>query len=209
MYGFLKSIKIVDTGRVKAPKSNNPTGMTLRIFANGEVYPSQELVTKFNLEYLNKDNENVSNGFDIIDSLEWEPLSKVPRMIILGVTPKTQSKVDLFGTCRYNSDNTPKSTVLTQGTASDSLLTLVRSMGYLTEEQKYCDLELVLEYPITTEDGIAYVPKLVERGAQKGEKTYERRENCTYYAVNTIENLKLIREQATTSTASEVAQPTL
>lgn len=210
MYGFLKTIKLVDTGRLRAPKTNNPIGLTLRIFSNGEVYPSQELVEKFNLEYLNKDDENVSNGIDVVDSLEWSPLAEVPRMILFGIVPKTQSKVDIFGTCRYNSDNTPKSSVINQGTVSETLLGLVRSMGYLTEEQKYCDLELVFEYPVKTEDGIAYIPKLIERGEKKGEKTYERRENTTFYPVNTTENLKQLREQqATSSTTSTVASPVL
>lgn len=197
MYGFLKSIKLVDTGRLRSPKTNNPTGLTLRVFANGEVYPSQDLVTKFNLEYQNKDYTGPSNGLDIIDSLEWLPMANNPRMILIGVVNKEEAKVDIFGTCRYNEDGTPKSTVLTQGTTSETLLNLVRSMGYLTEEQKYCDLEFAIEYPINTEDGIAYIPKVVERGAKKGEKTYERRENVTFYPLNTPENLVEIRKAAT------------
>ena len=100
MYDFLKTIKLTDPGRVRAPKSNNPTGMTVRIFANGEVYPSQELVDKFNLEYLPATNENPSYGFDIVDSLTWTPLASAPRMILFGVTPKTLPKVDLFGPYR-------------------------------------------------------------------------------------------------------------
>lgn len=197
MYNFLNNIRLVDTGRLRKPKQDNPTGLTLRIFANGKVYPSKELVDKFNLEYLHKENENVSNAIDVIDSTEWSPLATAPRMILFGITPKTNKKVDIFGTSRYNEDGTPKSSVINQGTASESLLNLVRSIGYLTEEQTYCDLEIVLEHPIKTEDGIAYIPKVVERGGRVGEKTYERRENMTMYPVNTPENLVELRKQQT------------
>jgi len=190
MYAFLQGLTLKDTGRQRKPKENSPLGFTLRIFANGEVYPSKELVTKFNLEYTNKNNENKGYGIDVIDSVDWTPTANLPRMILLGITPKTEAKVDLFATCRYDTETgNPKSTVITQGSTSETLLNLVRSMGYLTEDQKYCDLELVLEHPITMEDGIANIPKLIEKGDRKGEKTYERRENVTFYAVNTVENL--------------------
>ncbi len=205
-YSFLTGIKLVDTNRQRAPKTNTPTGLTVRVMANGNVYPSPELVTRFNLEYTTKDATDVRNGFDVVDSLEWAPTATLPRMILFGVTRKKESKVDLFGTCRFNEDGTPKSSVLTQGLPSETLLNLVRSMGYLTDDQKYVDLELVVEHPLTTEDGISNIPKVMERGEKKGEKTYERRENATYYPVNTTENLKTMREATTTTGSIPVNQ---
>lgn len=195
-YSFLQGLTLVDTGRQRAPKQTNPEGLTIRIFANGEVYPSRELVTRFNLEYTKKEEQATRNGFDVFDSNDWTPTTTLPRMILFGLTPKTEAKVDLFGSCRYNDDGTPKSSVISQGSTSENLLGLVRSMGYLTEDQKYCDLQVVVEHPLTVKDGISHIPKVVERGEKKGEKTYERRENITFYPVNTVENLK---EMTTTS----------
>jgi hypothetical protein len=207
-YNFLTNLVLVDTGRLRTPKSLNPEGLTLRIFSNGVVYPSQELVDKFNLEYQPKDSAKPSNGFDFFDSQLWTPLATQPRMIIFGIVSKEEPKVDLFGTCRFATDGQPKSSVINQGTASPELLALVRSMGYLTEEQKYCDLELVVEYPIKPQDGIAYIPKLLERGEKAGELTSIRRENVTFYPVNTKENLKEMREanknQVVVSTTNQV-----
>jgi hypothetical protein len=210
-YSFLNGLTLVDTGRQRTPKTKTPEGLTLRIFPNGEVYPSADLVNKFNLEYGNKDEQAQTNGIDVIDSSEWIPTAQFPRMIIFGFVPKTEAKIDLFGTCRYNEDGTPKSSVYVQGSTSPMLLELVRSMGYLTDDQKYCDLQVVTEYPITMKDGIATVPKVVERGANKGEKTYERRENITFYPVNTPENLKATATQtpATAGITSTVANDTV
>lgn len=193
-YSFLNNLVLVDTGRLRTPKQINPEGLTVRIYANGDVYPSKELVEKFNLEYVVKDSTEPSNGFDFFDSTSWTPLATQPRMIVFGIVPKDEPKVSLFGTCRYTTEGQPKSSVISQGATCPELLTLVRSMGYLTEEQKYCDLELVVEYPIKPQDGIAYIPKVVERGEKAGELSYVRRDNVTFYPVNTVENLKEMRE---------------
>lgn len=186
-YSFLENLTLIDTGRMRTPKEKNPIGMAVRVYANGEVYPSTELVKKYDLEFVNKDSTEKSNGIDVVDSLEWEPLAAQPRMILFGISPKNRPKVDLFGTCRYNPDETPKSSVLTQGSTSDTLLELVRSLGFLSNDQKYVDLVLLEQYPVTIKDGLAFIPKVVERGERKGEKTYERREGVTFYPVITSE----------------------
>lgn len=204
MYSFLDKLTLVDTGRQRTPKEKNPTGLTLRILSNGEVYPSSQLVDHFKLEYEGKGND-LHFGFDIVDSKEWNPTESLPRMIMLGVTKKSEAKVDLFASCRYNDSGMPRSSVMTQGTTSETLLNLVKSMGYLTEDQKYCDLEVVIEHPITTQDGIYNLPKTIERGGKKGEKTYARRDNITLYPINTVENLKTIREQTTNQQLADVA----
>lgn len=206
-YNFLQNLTLVDTGRLRAPKEKNPTGLTVRIFSNGEVYPSKELITKFSLEYPNKDNQVGYFGFDVVDSTEWAPTAALPRMILFGLSPKTEAKVDLFASCKWNEDGSPKSSVLTQGSTSDTLLTLVRSMGYMSDEQKYCDLQLVVDYPVKTADGLAYIPKVMERGTRKGEQTYERREDITFYPVNTPENLAAQVEAEKTSTTAGSTTP--
>lgn len=198
MYSFLQNLTLKDTTRKRVPTTRHPEGLALRIFSTGEVYPSKELTDKFDLEYKTKSSENRGNGFDVFDSTEWTPTAELPRMILVAAVPKSEAKVTLFGTCRFDSEGNPLSSVQTQGSVCKELLSLVRSMGYLTDEQKYCDLQVVIDYPIKTEDGIAYIPKTIERGAEAGNKTNERRENLTIYPLNTTENLEEMRK-ATTS----------
>jgi hypothetical protein len=202
-YSFLSNLTLVDTGRMRQPKEKNPTGMTVRVYANGEVYPSKELVEKYKLEYVNKESTEKANGIDVVDSTEWTPMATQPRMILFGITPKTEPKVDLFGSCKFNDDGSPKSSVMTQGAASEELLNLTRSLGFLTPEQKYVDLVLLEQYPINTKDGLAYIPKTVSRGPKKGEKDYERRENVTFYTVLTTEEFE---KQKTIATKVETTQ---
>lgn len=200
-YSFLGSLKLIDTGRIRAPKTNNPEGLLIRIFADGIVYPSQELVDRFDLNYKNSSDTTDGNGFDIVDTQYWKPLQAYPRMIMFGVTPKKEGKVDLFATTRYNEDGTPKGDVMKQGSASETLLNLVKELGWLTEEQTYANLRIVTEHPFKTEDGIAYIPKIIERGGKKGEKDYKRRDNVTFYPVELIE--------VATSTITTIEQTTV
>ncbi len=226
MYNFLKNLTLVDTGRQRMPKETNPKGLTIRIYHTGQVYPSVELVEKFDLEYkpidpADRDNSPIlGNGLDIVDSHEWEPMKEHPRMILMCVTPRKEPKVDLFARCLHNpNDGKPKASVLTQGTVNAELLNLCRSMGYMTESQKYVDLEVVIDHPITPQEGIAFLPKKIEKGARKGEDSYERRENVVLYPMNTPENLKELAEEikklenvnvsTTTVTASSTASNTV
>lgn len=201
-YSFFNNLTLVDTGRTRTPRELNPKGMSVRIFSNGDVYPSKELTKKYNLEFVNRESTEVANGIDVIDSIEWTPMNAAPRVILFGFTPKSEAKVDLFGSCKFNDDGSPKASVLTQGSSSETLLNLVRSMGYLTEEQKYVDLVVLEQYPITMQDGIANIPKVIERGPKKGERTYERREDVIFYPVTTTEEF----EKIPTATAQPVVE---
>lgn len=189
-YSFLTHLTLVDTGRIRQPKERNPKGLTVRVFANGEVYPSEELVKKYNLEYVNKESTEAAFGIDVVDSSEWTPMANQPRVLLFGFTPKSEVKIDLFGSCKFNEDGSPKAQVLTQGPVSETLVELVRSMGFLTEEQKYVDLTILEQYPVSTKDGLAYIPKTVRKGERKGEKTYERRENVKFFPVVTTEEFE-------------------
>lgn len=181
-YGFLANLTLVDKGRTRTPKEKNPEGLTVRVFSDGSVYPSQELVNNYQLEFLPKD-QNAGNGIDVIDSSKWTPLQNAPRMLLFGFTHKSEPKIELFGTCRYNTDGTPKSSVLTQGSVCKELLALVKEFGWLTEEQTFVDLKVLTQHPIKTENGVAYIPKVVDRGAKKGEETYVKRESYQMFPV--------------------------
>ena len=161
-------------------------GLTIRLYQNGEVYPSRDLGMKFGLEYRTLEHKEKTNGFDLVDSTDWNPTKHLPRTIFVGVVAKTEPKVDLFSGVRYDQSGNPINSVYDQGTKSKTLLELAKSMGWLAENDQYVDLVVRQEYPVTTKDGIAYVPKNVERGKNKDQKTYERRENVTFYPLDKV-----------------------
>jgi len=182
-YSFLTNLNLVDTGRLRNPKTKNPEGLTIRVFNDGSVYPSTDLVAKFDLEYKNDNDPNQGNGLDVVDTAEWSIFAGQPRVIMVGLTPKSNPKVDLFASCRHNEDGTPKSSVLTQGSVNTYLLDLVRENGWLNDEQKYVDLKVMTEYEFKTKDGLAFIPKTITKGTKAGDKTYSRRENSVFYPV--------------------------
>jgi hypothetical protein len=183
-FDFLRNLTLVDTKRRRKPVSNNPTGTSIRILKSGAVYPSRELVDALNLEYPRKvtteEQQNAGFGFDVIDSVEWEPTKNLPRMIFLAQVTKAAPKVDLFGLARYE-NGVPKVSVMEQGSLNPELLQLVRDLGYMSEEQSYCDLVLDLTHPIPLQDDLAWLPKTIEKGPRAGERDYERRENIKIY----------------------------
>jgi hypothetical protein len=181
------------------------TGLTLRLYRNGEVYPSEELVKLGNLEYQPKDAEDMGNGLDIVDSTDWTPVANLPRTILISFTGRSNPKVDLFATTKYN-ELAPKSSVLTQGIESEMLLTIARSMGWFgsgEREPKYVDLQVLTQYSVKTNDGIAYIPKIVARGERKGDKTYERRENQVFYPITPIIQVVDTTTNTTVETTAE------
>lgn len=210
---MFRGLVLVDTGRNRVPKVKNPEGLAIRIMSNGAVYPSKDLVDKFNLEYRSApiDEEEQKDydkgfGFDVVDSLEWEPTKNLPRVILLGHTSKSNPKVDLFSSTVYN-NGVPRSSVLSQGTVSKELLELVRALGYLNPDQKYVDLVFTnVDNPITTSDGLSWIPKVIERGVNKGERDSQRRENSKYYVVVSSDAIQQLAEPQTGAVVA--AQPT-
>lgn len=186
-FDHLKNLVVNDLKTVKSTttriKERNPKGLAVRLYANGEVYPSEELVNHFDLNYYQKGSQSGA-GFDVIDSVTWEPVASQPRMILFGVVSKTAPKVDLFFRTRYAEDGSPLTSVLNQGTPSAKLLQLAIEMEYLKPGMKFVDLYILTTYPITTGNGIALIPKSVERGEEKGKPTYERREDSVFYPVD-------------------------
>lgn len=186
-FDVLKNAVFTDQkAKVKVKVGKNPTGLTLRIYANGDVYPSQQLIDQFDLEYYSQDSQS-GIGFDVIDSKNWEPTKAFDRMIIFGVVPKHEPKVDLFNRVKFNDNGTPVSNVFDQGSPSPKLLNLVKDLGLLKEGDKFVDLQIFTDFPITMEDGIALVPKELAKGGKKGTPSYQRRENVVFYPVDVVE----------------------
>lgn len=209
----------VGTPGVRKQRNPNPAILAIRVWKDGSVYPSQALVAKFDLEYADakitketlplKDGETTpgikrtyefpngtGNGMDVIDSREWNQYKASGDMLFVGVLPKNQPKVDLFGQTAYDdATGKPKSSVLDQGTQTFGktvLLPLIKEVYNieLTEEQEFVDMgvfESLTEGSETfniTENfskPIIFAPKRITRGADKGKADYSRRENMKVY----------------------------
>lgn len=150
---FLKNIQIVATEDDKPKRRstgskewNPPTGLAVRVWYDGSVYPSQELVDKFQLEYRNRPEEEkkevvtdadgnivetpkllieekakpfMGNGFDVLDSEDYPAFQTGGiRVLVISPAPKDAGKVNLFYTVGYNEDRTPKISVMDQGLAT-------------------------------------------------------------------------------------------
>lgn len=205
MLGFLKSVKVqapeTPVRKGGGPrKQRNPENADLRVFADGSVYPSASLVARFGLEYGNKpaeDAEPTGFGFDVIDSDQFMNYLDTPqRCIWISAVARTEGKIDLFSTTKYNEDGTPYSSVLEQGSktfGSAVLLPMLKEVYgiELGENKRHIDLKLFGvpaeegEQPLTLPNGktVAFVPKSVQRGDKKGTETVIRRENPSFWCL--------------------------
>lgn len=150
-FTFLKNIELVEA-KEKATKSKSAVstvpgeGAHIRLFKNGAMYPSQELVDRMHLEYITKktilDAEgNMALAMDVIDSRNSHhyPQDAEQHVLMVAFVPKSSPKVDVFGSVGYytaedvrknelliqegkgNPDvvlDEPKKSVLTQGSST-------------------------------------------------------------------------------------------
>lgn len=226
-FDFLKNVQLVQNksavptkGRAKRTGTPvTPTGMTIRLFKDGKAYPSQELVDKFALEYTPKSSEERGNGLDVIRSDKYPNYPKeAPKTIFIAVTPRSEGRVDLFGSCNYVTpkdiekdatlvEGNPVSSVTEQGSPTfgrDELIPMLKDIyGFEFEEgQRFVDLEIGTDVQLTTEDGIYYFPKMVSRGADKGKSTLVRRENTPLMPLGIVDR-GTTQETAETSVETE------
>lgn len=226
---FLQNIQVVaDERPVRraggSRKEWNPTeGLAIRLWKNGEVYPSQELVDTFELEYKNRlTDEEVAaikagtmtkpfpgNGFDVVDTMDFPSFQSPTRLLVIAPVPKDVLKVDLFGTVGYNETMAPLISVLDQGAATFGKEFLIPSIQEiygieLTDENPYVDLVLVGKngpekpepFRMPAGKEIAFFPKKVARGEKKGEMTVQRRERPEIYVLYPKQLLEETQEAA-------------
>lgn len=205
-FDFLKNIEALEIPKAESkPKGikatpKNPTGMKLRIFKDGAIYPSQELVDTFNLEYTNKGYTIEADGFDIWSSKEWGQYPKdAQQVVFIAAVPKSEAKVSVFGQVDYNTDGTPKKSVMNQGSKRPEIVEMLREVYNLhetavqTEEQvpgeemsikmvdtlfgskNYVDLDVNTEVTIFKDLPAYYIPKPVKKGSKAGSMSYEVR----------------------------------
>ena len=136
--GFLKNVVVAAQEQPKTNGSrgggvkkdwNPASGLVIRLWKDGSVFPSEQLVKHFDLEYRNQLTEEEvaaikegtlekpfrGNGFDVIDSVDFPAFQIGQRVLIIAPAEKDLGKVDLFSSVGYNDDNTPKVTVMDQG----------------------------------------------------------------------------------------------
>lgn len=185
MLDFLKNVTL-EKVEVKVPalgktrtKVENPTQGDLRLYKNGAFYPSKRFVEKFNLEYSEKEAEDVGFGLDIFLAKDSPALANAEQNFVAAcIVPKDAGKVDVFGRTTYEKNGKPAKSVLDQGTASfgKGFIEKLESIGITFPSNGYIDFTLMEDLALKSEDNIYYVPKEVARGKNKGQKTIEVRE---------------------------------
>jgi hypothetical protein len=201
--------------RVSTPKL--PEDADLRVFGNGNVYPSEKFAEENGLEFVAREIEASpvegkkdklivgGNGLDVFSSLKWGAvMGKLPTEIVfLAVVSKSEAKVDMFASTKYNEDQTPKASVFTQGASVFSKKILVPMLAEIYnidwETVLYVDLVVVPENTMRSPNGVYQLPKIVSSGKFAGEDDYVRREN--------IDIMPLIVKNTVNKDVKEVVVP--
>lgn len=188
-FSFLDNIELSEVapkqvGRTKRAESN-PTSADLRVFPNGELYPSLELIDEFSLEYQEEGFEGLENGFDLIDSELWGMLPKgTPRFLAIATVSKDSlRKPMLFGKSRKK-DGQPVHSVGAQGSTASGLLLLDyldRVLDVSIGDLPYIDLQIVREHRIASNNGIYNLPYVQQKGEDSGTIKSVRREECEIF----------------------------
>lgn len=201
-------------------KEWNPTySSTIRLWKDGSVFPSQDLIDRFDLEYKDRPTsesdttapedgqkwKQPGNALDIIDSSEF-PVFKTPRRIILAnIVAKAEGKADLFSACEWDAvSGKPTSSVISQGAntyGKNELLPMLKTVYDITldDSRPYVDLvfigkhgaELKPDSFFSLPEGkkVAFIPKKVSRGDKKGTPTVVRREDPWLYILLPLEEV--------------------
>lgn len=201
MLDFLKTATISDVAETKAVhrggvrKQRNPDGgLQIRVFKDGSVYPSSELVSKFDLEYQPKDALLTGNGLDVVDTALYPAFKAQGRAILVSPVSRKEGKIDLFSSTGYDEKGEPRASVLEQGAKTygkDDLIPMMEVVYGIKfqEEQNYIDLELVADpatgKPWSLPKGklVTFLPKAVSRGKDKGSISTVRREKPEFWAL--------------------------
>lgn len=189
-FSFLNEVEVTTPEketRVNVAKVDKyPTeGTVIRVWANGNVFPSPALVVSLALEYATKgDTTAKENGLDVF---AFSKMPNAPQIaqdcIMISAVAKSASKVDLFGGCKYDEAGQPKSSVLTQGGGifGEEFIALIKEVyGIEIAKGTYLDLEVKLDISPKVSP-IVYLPKIVDRGPKKGQPDVARRENITIH----------------------------
>lgn len=220
---FLASAEVEEvapgaTGGPRKQRNPNPAILAIRVWKDGSVYPSEALKDKFNLEYPQvtyvttpvppkKEGDaptskktiqypkEPGNGFDVIDSRVWGAYKGGNNALFIAAVPKDAPKVSLFGTCTWDENGKPKTSVMEQGAVTFGEAVLlpaikdIYGIDLLAEgsEKEFVDMIVFDTFKDSTgkehnltamlSKPLTLVPKRVTRGKDKDKDDYERREN--------------------------------
>lgn len=213
-FSFLNEVEVItpekETRANVAKTDKYPTeGAVIRVWANGNIFPSPELVATLGLEYssiavVDGVTEPTGKGLDVFAFSKMPNAPQVAQdCIMISAVAKSAPKVDLFGSCKYDEAGQPKSSVLTQGggTFGEEFIALIKEV-YDIEIPKgtYLDLEVKLDISPKVSP-IVYLPKIVDRGPKKGQPDVARRENITIHPL-----VPIFTEQVLTATGEVVEE---
>jgi len=175
-------------GKVPSP------GADFRLFSDGSIYPSQERIDKDNLEFQKKESGLPEYGYDVFVSTDWSQFTSDVSFVCIAKASKHLGKVDLFGSAKYNKDGTPKSSVANQKTtAGNDLITYLEKVyceagEKLFDNRTFVDLKINYNSPVKeTETKIYHLPKIIQKGKNAGQPTYERRESIQIFPLEIVE----------------------
>ncbi len=215
MLDFLSQVTVEDvkdsprSGGGGPRKERNPSGLAIRLFYDGSIYPSQDLTDQFGLEYVGKDmtSEDADSletgyGLDIFSSEDYANF-KLPagkKVILANFAKKTEPKVDVFGQTGYDEEGSPLASVMDQGAKTfgkGELIAMVEDVYgiKLAKEGEGTVKSIDLVFVGNPNDegnpwpagkngkGLAFLPKAVSRGKDKGAMTSQRRENAKLFVL--------------------------
>ena len=211
---FLKNVEVKEVAvkakaeRVKLDKSP-VEGASFRVYKNGRIFTAESIADEFSLEFGSKEEvlipgkdssedktkEIVSgNGLDIFSSENWQMIATPAPMLFVAVVPRNGNpKIDVYGSCTYEEDGTPKRSI-----HNNTISTFVKEFlipqleevyGVNFEEVDFVDLIMNTEYGIKAPRGVFSIPKTVSRGDSKGELVFLTRKNITVYPLTIFDGV--------------------
>lgn len=167
----------------------------LRLFSDGAIYPSQALAEREQLEYQSKNSSTPEYGYDVFLSSDWAQYDQSrPTIVCITKVSKHLAKVDLFSRAKYDENDKPKSSVLTQKNTSGEQLIKMLETAYCEEGETlfdngrtFVDLKIINTAPVpAASNGIYLLPKQFLKGDKKGQITYERRESIQVFPLQVV-----------------------
>ena len=219
-FDFLNNITLEAVETKKTTKKVTvklpPNNVDLRVFANGKIYPSEAFAKRHSLDFsprvtITIPEDNTSKtivqgcGLDIFKSEDWHMWPKeAPSLLFAAIVPKSEPKVALWGSCQYDTEGAPKSSIMTQGTNTFSktiLLDYLKDvLNVVWEATEFVDLKMAdTAVPSPNDSGVFYLPKTVTSGPRKGEPDAVRREGISIFPL-------VLAEKETEENAEEVVQ---
>lgn len=180
-----------------------------------------EAPKKYKVSTYEYEGEVAGNGFDVIDSRKWAGYKGDGHMLFIAPVAKDEPKVDLFGSTKYEPlkdgevggqiFQAPVSGVYEQGSKTYGKSTLIKSIEELYgiklgKDKEYVDMIIFDEFNGLNlvkhfAQPVSLIPKIVDRGKEKGEADYQRRENLQIWGFAPAEVLNVaVQEEAAPNT---------